>query len=221
MNLPVDIVIKILVYLRKLISRVKFLKLRFLRKKIAAAFRPNYFFFKSENNIFQLPDHINTFKIYDTEQYREIIRTSEFLNKNKHISKIHVVNDLNNSPLRNLDFYYCNCDHINIYKGPYYKNLHEFKSLEVITIYELEKCLPYFPLPNLKKLILYLHNNCDLYFNSDFYPNLKNLKISGREKSTIGNLAVSDKLETLIITGIKTYTLSKRKGNATKIIINK
>jgi hypothetical protein len=187
MDIPIDIIIKILSYYKRLVPYVEFLKSRLLRKKIAAAFRPKCFLYTyKRSSIKKLPKHITTLKLQNDQ-----ITTSERLNianlidKNPHINKIDVIildkiyYIWNFIPFINYDYNYSN---ITVYKGPDHPYLKEFV--------------------NLKKLTLHLHKDCTLYLNVRPYVKLEYLCLMAETDMIIHEVEVNSNLKTFAVKNI-------------------
>jgi hypothetical protein len=210
--LPSDMIIKILSYLRKLIPYNEFLKLRFLRKKIATVFCPNFIYYNNFHK--NLPNHITAIKV----SYCSIVFGNfvEFIHYNKNINTIISKKDC-------MYYYYgklCTNQFHNItcYKGVYFNCLNTMINLEKITYYGMRYYYDFHVHQKLKKIKIYL-NKYDFLMNMIDLKDLKKITIVGDGFSEIRSLTTGTNLEIIKIVGIKKYRLYPNNFNIKIIII--
>jgi hypothetical protein len=212
MDIPIDIIIKILEYLRKLISRREFLKLRFLRKKIAAAFPQDEYYLDQDSKI--LPDCIKTISFYYQRDYGDI---PEILEKSKHVVKLILKEGIYHRSF-NCNFIKVggNYDHIKSYIGPCEEFIKYFINLEVL-ITELPGSLEnYIPKNKLREIKLY--SQCFDTLNFKSYYSLKKLHIIGVYPCKLDAIILNDELELLILEEIKNPPIIKKENTNLQII---
>lgn len=215
--LPIDIIIKIFSYLPSILEGGKrdpwFLQLRLLRKKIAAAFRPNRLFLTNEN-LFNDMSHIKTLEwctnISDYNDVKKIINNS---NITKLITDRYEYNFINFPNIKSL-----NCkltlnvlanerySNLSYYKGPYNVNLKNFIKLEKICLITVSNYMVFGD--NIKKITI--ECDCD--------DKKINVSFSKIEKLVIKKFGKISKLK--LPSTLKILKISGRVMNNNMIVIS-
>jgi hypothetical protein len=194
--IPIDIIIKIFVYLRKLIPRCEFLKLRLLRKKIADTFIPDYYFLKTNSGNVKLPSNITNFGFYFNIGYKIClpITISCSTGLRKLTVKKHQLYSATSMFLNGC----LNYDHITSYKGIFSSKLKYLCNLKKITLHSIYILNLKLENKQLEKIKIKLDSNQTIKIEINHLEKIKSIYIYGSERSTI-DLIISDKVENIIL----------------------